>query len=509
MHNLLTKPCIRVQVNDGEVRRADLPGTLKLLSTDRITTFPALRAHQQHAWHALLSQLGALACEESQTKRMPASRRDWEKALRRLAPGWKRDAPWHLVPIEEQMPGFLQPAGHESYPREPRVRTTPDGIDIVIATKNHEVKTLAAAEGDADDWLFALVTTQTAGGYSGRGNYGVSRMNGGYASRICVGLRPATGGPGAWFRHDVERLRAEWRKEGQRPPAAEALLWLRPWDGEEQLDLDTLHPGYIESCRRIRLIATSMGIEARTRSSRKSRINAAGQLGNVGDHWMPVEADGGKALTLGERGFRYDALSAILGPEYAPHGAMRTGGAKGRWRLVARGLARGQGKTAGYHERNDIVVNNALAKRLGTPAGRAEIRADAKALIDVARDTAKAVWAATNRLAAPTSQTNEPPAAARRQSERLENYVDEVFFGALDTLASTPKKERQEIVDRFRSELATAAQTLVDAAIREAGGGRRDRHLARAAARSTVAAILRRQRKEKVGGDKAAAERRE
>ena len=484
MHNLLTKPCIRVRMDDGGLRRIDLPRTLRLLAADRIASFQALRAHQQHPWHALLAQLAALACDQAGDCRLPEERSEWEERLRDLTPSWRNDVPWHLVPKDERSPGFLQPAGHENYRREPKVLATPDGIDILNARMNHEIKTKAAAAGDTDDWLFALVTAQTAGGYSGSGSYGVSRMNRGHTSRLCLGLRPAAGGPGAWFRHDVARLRAEWAEHPRRPRAAPALLWLLPWDGDEQLDLDTLHPGYIEVCKRIRLVSTPGGIEARTRTSTKTRIDAADRLGNVGDHWLPVEAGGGKALTLGDRGFRYDALSAILGPEYAPHGAMRTGGGKGPWRLVARGIARRQGKTAGYYERNDIVVDAALAGRLGTAAGRAEVGVDAEALLKVAQDTSNAVWAATHRLASRKRQLKKPPATTRRQIERLESHIDGRFFGALDALASTVGESgRQEVVDAFRSELATAARALVEAAIREAGGGGRDRHLSRAAAR--------------------------
>ena len=36
-----------------------------------------------------------------------------------------------------------------------------------------------------------------------------------------------------------------------------------------------------------------------------------------------------------------------------------------RWRLVARGVAAGQGKTEGYHERTDIAFSTATVSATG------------------------------------------------------------------------------------------------------------------------------------------------
>ena len=197
MHNLLKSRCIRVETKEGQTLDADLPETLELLTADRIGTLPRLRAHQQHGWHALTTQLAALAWEQGSAKRLPETKGEWKQALRQLTPGWKNDEPWHLIPVDEESPGFLQPAGHENYRGTPRTRPTPDAIDMLIATKNHELKLETATEAETDDWLFALTTIQTMGGYNGGGSYGISRMNRGFSSRICVALRPAEGGQGA------------------------------------------------------------------------------------------------------------------------------------------------------------------------------------------------------------------------------------------------------------------------------------------------------------------------
>ncbi len=47
-------------VADG-VRSASLPEVFAALMTNEVKTFPALRPHQRHAWHAFLVQLGVMA----------------------------------------------------------------------------------------------------------------------------------------------------------------------------------------------------------------------------------------------------------------------------------------------------------------------------------------------------------------------------------------------------------------------------------------------------------------
>ena len=62
MFNLVVDPIIGVLDIKGKRERLSLPQLYFKLGVDRIATFPALRPHQRHAWHALLCQLGALAC---------------------------------------------------------------------------------------------------------------------------------------------------------------------------------------------------------------------------------------------------------------------------------------------------------------------------------------------------------------------------------------------------------------------------------------------------------------
>ena len=65
MYNLITDPLVRAGGQDGLVYRFSLPELYVQLASDAIASFPALRPHQRHPWHALLCQLGALACLRS------------------------------------------------------------------------------------------------------------------------------------------------------------------------------------------------------------------------------------------------------------------------------------------------------------------------------------------------------------------------------------------------------------------------------------------------------------
>src|SRR5690606_9115331 len=83
-------------------------------------------------------------------------------------------------------------------------------------------------------------------------------------------------------------------------PESEGLLWLHHWDGTKSSQLYTLHPLFIEICRRIRLVPGADGaIEARRGSSKAARVNGKEAFGNTADPWVPVEASkDGKATAL-------------------------------------------------------------------------------------------------------------------------------------------------------------------------------------------------------------------
>ena len=57
---------------------------------------------------------------------------------------------------------------------------TPDELDIISTSKNHDVKNGILSDGDPNDWFFALINLQTMAGQIGNGHYPISRMQSGW-----------------------------------------------------------------------------------------------------------------------------------------------------------------------------------------------------------------------------------------------------------------------------------------------------------------------------------------
>lgn len=362
--NVLNVPFIRTtepEQSFNDPRPLTLPGVLAALMRDSLAGFAALRAHQRHAWHSFLVLLAANALHRAGRATPPEDEETWRALLRALTPDDADDAPWCLI-APPHRPALLQPplpAGDLAALRNEIA--TPDGLDMLVTAKNHDLKQARMIAAQPDDWLFALLTLQTMEGFLGAGNYGISRMNGGFANRAGLGIAPP-GGPGARVRRDVERLLAQ-REDFLRTdsPYARtdglALVWLVPWDGTEPLRPEKLDPWYIEICRRVRLVERCGRITARAGSSKVSRITPI-PGGLTGDPWSPVVTEkdgGGKALTVDAGGFHYRRMVDLLFVENVRRADLQipavTDAAEGL-EIVARALVRGQGKTEGFHERH-------------------------------------------------------------------------------------------------------------------------------------------------------------
>ncbi len=368
MFDLLADPLIEVQDNAGERAFLALPQLYEQLAADAVASFPALRPHQRHAWHAALCQLGALACLRAGLDAPPPDAAGWRDALRALTPDFPDDEPWQLV-TEPSKPAFLQPpVGKDLAGFKPL--NTPDQLDMLVTSKNHDVKGARVVGASADDWLFALVTLQTMEGFLGAGNYGVSRMNGGFANRPGFTLAPP-GGVGAHVMRDLVALIAmrdrilddnpEFDEQGL------ALLWLRPWDGTSSLSPQELDPYYLEVCRRVRLLPNDGCISAMAAGSKVPRVSFGKSAnGLTGDPWTPIEVDGdsAKALTVDARGFAYRRLADILFEDGFKHAALQQlvpgDHLDVGHELICRALARGQGKTEGLHERRILISPKVL-----------------------------------------------------------------------------------------------------------------------------------------------------
>ena len=175
---------------------ASLPEVYAALMADEADAFPALRPHQRHAWHAFLVQLGAMAMHRTGAGEPPFGAEEWAHLIRGLTPDYPDDEPWSLVVEDIAKPAFMQPPASSQERKDDykSLVATPDELDMLVTSKNHDLKSAVAAQARADDWAFALVTLQTMEGFGGAGNYGISRMNGGLGSRPAFSLAPSEGG---------------------------------------------------------------------------------------------------------------------------------------------------------------------------------------------------------------------------------------------------------------------------------------------------------------------------
>lgn len=458
--NILEDPIIRISTSDGASGHASLPAVYTALMRDEVDAFPALRPHQRHAWHAFLAQLGVLAIHRAELCGPPDSTDEWRRILRGLTPDFPDDEPWHLVVEDITRPAFMQPpAGSGDRLKDYKtVVPTPDGLDMLVLSKNHDIKSAVAAQADLDDWIFALITLQTMEGFSGAGNYGISRMNGGLGSRAAFSLTPSTR-PGLHLQRDLKGL-----SEGHASLAADypmsddgvALLWTLPWDGtkSEALLPDRLHPYYIEICRRIRLrVSAGRAMYGLRTSSKAARVEAKSLNGITGDPWMPINRKESKALTLASGGFTYRRVTEYLTPGdweqpalLRPTRSERETSAPAL--LLARALVRGQGKTEGYYERI-IPVSHKVKRALMRRENMNELGRIAQSRIENIGTIQRILSHAIQVFAAKGDSRNLSPEhrnLARPWLNRLDEFVDARFFDDLQVeFESDDRDERSRI----------------------------------------------------------------
>ena len=323
MHNILIELLFRYRRTDGTRVEASLPEVYAALMADDVEAFPALRPHQRHAWHAFLVQLGVVAMHRAGLDRPPTDSEEWRSLIRALTPDWPDDEPWQLVVNDITEPGFMQPpAGSKDREKDfKNTVTTPDSLDMLVTSKNHDIKSEVAEQANTDDWIFGLITLQTMEGFGGAGNYGISRMNGGLGNRPAFSLTSFSQTPGSHVRRDITAL-LEFLPgilaEHPGPATSHALLWTLPWEGNatEALLLNRLHPLYIEVCRRIRLQCDTGGRPYGVRTSSKAaRVEAKSLNGLTGDPWALIDRrdkKGDKVLTLPGGGFNYKRVADYL-----------------------------------------------------------------------------------------------------------------------------------------------------------------------------------------------------
>lgn len=466
--DLLTEPHLRARDRLGHDLAVTLPGALAGLATGDLTCFTGLRRHQQHAWHAFLVQLAAIALHRAGESEPPTDEARWRELLLDLTDGARE--PWCLLVADLSRPAFFQPPVPEGTLagfKDPI--TEPDALDILVTSKNHDDKAARAITPEPDLWVYALMTLQTMQGFLGAGNYGIARMNGGFGNRPGVAFAPALD-PAARFRADLAALLADRARLvdelGYRDRDGHALLFLLPWDGTNALGLGDCDPYFIDICRRIRLGRGDDGsLVARACPTRCARVDAKSRLGFTGDPWTPVRrADEAKALTVAGGGFHYRLTQELLLTGEWLHGAAADSSrVPGRGWFVLEALARGQGETQGYHERL-VPIPPKIRPLLGRTQERDRLGALAKARVEAAGKCRREVLRGPLQIlfqgdpAKPDWKDDRPTPWL----DALDASVDREFFPRLWADAELPADEAQQ---RWLLLLRALAQAQLESAI--------------------------------------------
>lgn len=362
--NLLYDKMFRVVGPTGQ-DTLTLPQLLAELTLDRVTRYEGLRPHQEQPWGMFLVQLAVLALRAGAYTSLPEDAGAWRDLLTSLTGG--DEEAWNLIRADKNKPAFMQvPLGKEDTSKW-AVLGTPDGLDILVTSKNWDVQRATFADPLPEHWVYALVTVQTAQGYLGATWYQVARMNSGYGNRPFT-ARTSSLRLGVRFREDVEALvdgRGKFvERYGFAREGGHGLLYLLPWDGKTGIDKGDLDPYCVEVCQRIRLLQNENGVTRAVRNGSKvPRIEKSKEDKDFGDPWTPVNRESGKSFTLGPAGWSSGTTSSLL-TSASFEDAVTMAPRPDKTLFVASALVRGQGKTEGFHERI-IPVPPDIARRMG------------------------------------------------------------------------------------------------------------------------------------------------
>ncbi len=466
--DLLKEPLFTVRSAGGAVGKASITQILERFSNKENLEFPALRTHQQHPWYASLTQLASLALHHSQQEFGPATARQWEEWLLSLTQGGRE--PFCLVVENLAQPAFFQPPVPEENLKNFKPLSTPDEMDVLATAKNHDVKMARMAHPSPEHWIYSLITLQTMNGYTGPKNFGVTRMNGGFASRPFVSYAPGQGW-GERFCRDVPVLLSS-REEmistyGYRETGGKTLLWLEPWNGETSLELQQCDPFFIEICRRIRLQEDAGEITAFRSVSAVCRIDPQDRNGVTGDPWTPVVlGKQEKALNITLNGWNYGLVQRLLLSDAFKPGATQCfyAGDSGPMFFIASALARKQGGTQGFHERV-VPIPCEVQSLLTVPSEGERIAEIARRRVEDAGTWRRDVlnWALLALLQGKPEKLNFRDKRTDPVLRDFDERIDRIFFADLWTDISLP---REEAAVKWNRKLLGIAKTQLENANR-------------------------------------------
>jgi CRISPR system Cascade subunit CasA len=503
MHDLLHDPLIGVRTASGPTRLS-LPDLLASLSSGAVVEHTGLRAHQSDPWHVFLVQIAAsVMARQPAGAALPVDTAAWRAGLLDLADG--QASAWQLVVEDVTRPAFMQHplrVAVELAQFKPKA-STPDELDVLVTAKDHDVKGSRMDGFDPEAWLHALLAFQTLSGFLGAGNYGSVRMNGGFGSRSIISLisDPA---PSPRFREEVEVLRAmssggEGRGLGFATRGV-ALTWLTPWSGEtSQWSIGQLEPWFVESVRRVRLVAHGDAVIALGATTEARQVGPKTlDNGDVGDPWLPINLNdkkkGRSALTVSAAAWSPEMLCRLLFQEGIALTALqrpRPGMRGGSW-FVGSVLVRGQGTTEGFH-RFSLPVPARTRGWLARGEDRDRLAGLAKELIADAKEVERTLRGALMVLGrgGPESldfkdDTLQAWSRAALDAELL--GWKERFF---PTLWRAADDEAAAVRAEWQDQLVTRARDALDDALRRMPCPSSRRYRAQVRARSYLEGVLR------------------
>lgn len=481
VNNLLRDPVFSTELSDGELKSLSLPEVLAMLASGNIEDFPALRVHQQMFWHMFLVQLGAIAMHRNQLTDIPTAPERWESLLRSLTSAYSQDEPWCLVVDDWQRPAFMQPPVPESMELK-KLLSTPDDLDLLITSRNHDLKQSICHVNTLEDWVFALISLQTGEGYGGAGNQGIARMNGGSSSRSLFSLSPQDNHerqnilhPSRWFQRDLSVLSGARDSSHCLDFAKEdgvALVWLSPWPESSQIQTKQLDQWFIEICRRVRIEYHVDRLIAKQGTSKATRLNAKHLNGSLGDPWQPVHIADNKSFTLGDEGeFNYRKLTELLlcGDWEIPLLARPIAKDADQLTLIAMALARGNSKTGGYKSRLLPISGNTI-KSLGRR--QKEVYELAQSIIQSINAFDKALAESLVLAIADgdrDKKNKEHYKYTKLHRDRLDQFADSIFFPHLwlcvDDINDSSAFEEHSL--QFKTALLKKTQSIFELALSE------------------------------------------
>lgn len=437
-YSLLDDPIITIQHHNGQIYKTNIPEILRGLVNDSILTFEALQPHQQQPWFSFLVQLAAMAVARENNGEIPAEPVQWRQLLIKLADG--SEAAWHMVVNDVSKPAFMQPPVPEGSLEKARYVSdirTPDDLDMLVTSKNHDIKGNRIIRPEPQHWVFALLTLQTMEGIMGRGNYGIIRMNGGFGNRPFVGLSTDLD----WstrFKRDVNvLLKNRPALLNMYDATGHKFLWVPSWDGGKAsgIPITSCDPFFIEICRRLRFQMYDGKLICYRTNTKASRISAPDNLnGRTDDPWTPIEKKGIKALTLGESGFTYELIQQLLlGEEYTiPKALEFQEDDKDGAFMISQALVRGQGKTDGLHRRVIPIPSNISVQLFGNTSAKKTLSKRANQRVFLTYEVQKKVLRPSiSVLLSSGSENSVDYDKIAAWIQRFDSIIDQRFFEAL------------------------------------------------------------------------------